>query len=81
MKSNDKEYDYSALLGRIKMKVGTQEKLAVLVDIHPSTLNQKLKNKSCFTQSEIKRICTVLDIPLEDIPLYFFCSATLENVS
>ena len=74
-------FDYSRLLGRIKEKGHTQITLGEQIGISPSTLNLKLSNKRAFRQEEIVKICGVLDIPLADIPLYFFCLKTSENGS
>lgn len=65
-------YNYSKLLGRLREKGITQEELARKIGLNPSTLNIKLKSKSDFSQTEIRMICEVLDIPLEEIPAYFF---------
>ena len=74
-------YDYSELLGKLRAKNITQEQLAKQISLSPSTLNQKLNNKSEFSQREMTKICKALDIPLEYISIYFFCSYTLENAS
>lgn len=63
-------YDYSRLLGRIKEKGYTQETLASVMHVNPSTLNRKLKNKCEFTQSEIRHLCQLLEV--EDVAGYFF---------
>lgn len=72
MNMGDKIYNYSELLGRIRAKNLTQKELAHIIKLNPSTLNQKLNNKSEFSQSEIKNICDVVDIPYSDIATYFF---------
>lgn len=71
---NKSTYDYSELLGRIKAKKITQEELAKQIHLNPSTLNQKLNNKSDFSQTEMRNICQVLDIPIDNIVSYFFAS-------
>ena len=65
-------YDYGKLLGRMKEKNITQEKLASLIGGTAATLSQKLNNKGRFKQSEISRICEELNISAEEIGLYFF---------
>lgn len=69
-----KVYDYSELLGRMRAQKITQEELAKRIHLNPSTLNQKLNNKSEFSQSEIRSILEVLGIPIRDTALYFFAS-------
>lgn len=65
-------YDYSELLGKIRSKKITQEELAKKIHLNPATLNQKLKNKSEFSQSEMRNICKALDVPIDNIVTYFF---------
>lgn len=65
-------YDYSELLGRIKAKKITQEELAKQIHLNPSTLNQKLNNKSEFSQSEMRNILNILEVPIDKIASYFF---------
>lgn len=65
-------YDYSKLLGRIKEYGYTQECLAKAIGKDKSTLCVKLNNKASFKQSEIKKICKILDIGGDEIGVYFF---------
>lgn len=65
-------FDYSKLKGRTKEFGLTQENIADKVAMSPGTYSQKLNNNSEFTQKEIQDICSVLSIPLSDIPIYFF---------
>ena len=81
MNTANRGYDYSELLGIIKAKNLRQEDLARKINMNPSTLNLKLNNKSEFTQSQMKRICMVLGIPLNNLSRVFFCPLTLENAS
>lgn len=66
------KFNYSKLLGRMKERGFTQEKLADCIRIAPTTLNAKLNNKGNFTTSEIARICKVLEISKDEIGVYFF---------
>lgn len=66
------KYNYSKLLGRIRERGFTQEKLASEIDKDKSTLSAKLKGKSAFTTKEIDDICRVLDISNNEIVEYFF---------
>lgn len=65
-----REYNYSRLLGRMKECGETQESVAKAINISVSSLNQKLKNRRDFSQTEIKNICRFLKI--DDIRAYFF---------
>ena len=67
-----KGYDYSELLGKLRAKKITQEELARKIHLNPSTLNQKLNNKSEFSQSEMRNILNVLEVPVSMIATYFF---------
>lgn len=63
---------YSMLLGKIREKGYSQERLAREIGLSAVSLNAKLQKKVDFKQREISSICAVLDIPRVDIPLYFF---------
>ena len=66
------EFDYSKLLGRIKEKLDKQEKLAEKMGLSQVSLNKKLNNQVQFTQKDIMSIVVILEISIEEIPLYFF---------
>lgn len=68
----DRSYNYSELLGKLKSKNITQEELARKIHLNPSTLNQKLNNKSEFSQTEMRNICSVLNVPLDNIVSFFY---------
>lgn len=65
-------FDYSKLRGKIREKCGTQEIFAKRLGISRTSLSQKLNNSNEFTQQEINNAAEILDIPLEQIPVYFF---------
>jgi len=64
--------DYSKLLGRMRERRMTQEALADAVGISRQQMNNKLNGRSAFKQSDIKAICSLLGIPLEEVGTYFF---------
>lgn len=66
------EMDYSRLLGRIKECGHTQKSLAESVHISESHFCQKIAGNYPFKQSDIQRICEVLQIPCNEIGVYFF---------
>ena len=78
---NNETFDYSELLGKMKKEKITQEELAKRLSINPSTLNQKINNRSEFTQKEMREILKILGEPLENVSIYFFSQNTLENAS
>ncbi len=65
-------YEYSALLGKIVEKVGTQGELARLIGLSERSLSLKLNNKLGWKQEEIRKVAEVLGIESEDIAYYFF---------
>lgn len=65
-------YDYSLLLGKMREKNYTQEKLAKSLGISECSVNFSLNNKRNFRQDEILKIIELLDIPKTQIERYFF---------
>lgn len=65
-------YNYGKLLWKMKEKHITQEMLAAKIGLQAPTLSQKLNNKAKFKQTEISKICNVLDIKSIEIGQYFF---------
>lgn len=65
-------YDYNKLLGKMREKRVTQDALAAEIGISSTSMNLSLNNKRDFRQDEILSVCEVLDIPLSEIPRYFF---------
>lgn len=66
------QYDYSLLLGRMREKGFTQEKMAQKIGISACSLNFSLNNKRNFRQDEILAIAKILDIPNKNLEKYFF---------
>lgn len=69
-----REYDYSRLLGRMREKGYTQEKLAKALGISETSLNHRLNNKQNFRQDEIVAASDILMIPRRNLEDYFFAS-------
>lgn len=65
-------YDYRKLRGRIVEKLGTQAKFAEKMGFSERTCSLKLTGKVPFTQPEIIKACSILDIAEGDIGAYFF---------
>jgi len=63
---------YSKLLGRIVEVYGTRKAFAEKAGYSVQTLRWKLDGRSEWGQKEILKICELLSIPHEDIPVYFF---------
>ena len=64
--------DYSKLRGKIKEKNYSEKEFANLIGMSAQTLSGKFKGISFFNTEEIKRAVKVLEIPTEDIYMYFF---------
>lgn len=64
--------DYGALKERMKEKGITQKQLATLLKVSEGQLSKKLSNEYVFKQTEIIRICDILDIEALEISRYFF---------
>ena len=71
------KFDYRRLKGRIKEMHGTQNEFAEAVGLSFVSISKKLNNLRQFKQSDIDKITEVLNIPKEEIPIYFF---TLERM-
>lgn len=76
-----RNYDYSKLRGKIIEKLGSLKKYAELLELSDTAVSNKLKNKTAFSQDEILRSMQkdVLDIPQEDVAIYFFTQKVGEN--
>lgn len=72
MSNERKIYDYSKLLGKIKEKFDTREKLVPNISISITSLNLRLTNSLQFNQQDIEELCQELDIEKREIPDYFF---------
>ena len=72
------KFNYDKLRGRIKEKLKSEAVFAGKIDISQASLSAKFNNKSDFTATEIIRACDkdVLDIPVNEIGIYFFCKTT-----
>lgn len=66
------DMDYSKLRGRIREFGYTQQKLASTIGISEGQLSQKMQGNYPFKQSEIEKICCVLEIDSMEIGSYFF---------
>lgn len=72
-------FDHSKLRGKIKEKYGTQDDFAAALGIGRVSLSQRLNNILDFTRREIDKSCELLEIPKEEIPIYFFVIKVQEH--
>ena len=63
---------YSKLRGRIVEIFGTNKAFADALDIDPASLSFKLNNKTPWKREEIELACILLNIPIDEVHLYFF---------
>lgn len=77
--NNDVEINHDKLKGRIKEVLGTQGKLAEKMELDETTISNKINSNTYFTQKEIVNICSILNIPFNKIPEYFFKEKVRES--
>ena len=65
-------FDYSKLKGRIIEKFGTMQAFSKNVKISSQSLSYKLNNKVDWRQSEITKAMKLLEIPFDEVDIYFF---------
>ena len=65
-------FNYSKLKGRIIEKFGTMQAFSKEVKISSQSLSYKLNNKVDWRQSEIAKAMKLLEIPFNEVDLYFF---------
>lgn len=66
------EFDFSKLLGRIVEMFGTRTAFAEKWGKTDRYLSDRLNNKIVMDMVDILEMRELLDIPCEDIPVYFF---------
>ena len=67
-----KQKPYAKLRGKIKEVFGTQDSFAKAMNINTASLSSKLNDKTQWKREEIVLACEQLDIPLEEVSVYFF---------
>ena len=63
---------YSKLRGRIVEKYYTMRNFADKIGVSRQTLSQKLTGKSEFSREDMKLFADALEIPKDEIGLFFF---------
>ena len=63
---------YAKLRGAIREKFRTQGAFARAMDMNPTTLSKKLSGLTDWTRQEIEKACRLLNIPPDQIHVYFF---------
>ena len=68
----EEEFDHSLLLERMYEYRYNVKTLSESIPLSRTTLYSKLKSETKFNQTEIKKICKLLEIPSSEISIYFF---------
>ena len=63
---------YAKLRGKIREMFGRNEAFAEAMEMDASSLSAKLNNRSPWKREEIEKACLLLEIPIEEVYLYFF---------
>lgn len=69
-KHND--YDYSALVNRIKSKYGTIAAFAKEMGCLESAMSMRLNNKTAWSQDDMFKAIGLLDIPEKQVMSFFY---------
>ena len=65
-------FNHNELKGRIIAKYGSQLEFAKAFGVSENTFSMKMNNKVRFTTDDIIKIIGMLEIPINEIGLYFF---------
>lgn len=63
---------YAKLRGRIREKFGTNTAFAQAMGIDPASVSFKLNNRTPWKREDIEKACELLEIPIEEVYIYFF---------
>ena len=63
---------YGKLRERIKFRYKTIGNFATVLQMSRSALSSKLNGLSAWTNTDIERVCKLLDIPITSVCEYFF---------
>lgn len=72
-------FDYSKLSGSITEYFVTRGAFAKSMGFSERTLSLKMNGKIQWKHEEIHKACELLNIPVEEIPIYFF-TLNVQNV-
>lgn len=74
-----RRYDYSKLRGRIKEKLGTEREFALRIGRTANYVSKVFQNGTYLAQNDIANGADVLDIPVDEIGVYFFTPEVHKN--
>lgn len=72
-------YDYRKLTGRIIEKFGSRAAFAEAANTSPRTISKKLNNAAKLTQDDIVLWGNLLEIPDDEVRVYFFTQSSQVN--
>ncbi len=72
---------YAKLRGRIVEKFGSQSAFAAAMGWREALLSAKLNGKSKWEFTEVMKVCEMLEIPLDEAHLYFFCTESCTSAT
>lgn len=73
------KFDYSKLRGRIREKLGSEKEYGKRMGFSSYTLSKRLNNDLPFKAPEIYESCIILEIPFEELKVYFFTPFVRNN--
>lgn len=74
-----RRYDYSKLRGRIKEKLGTEREFASRIGRTANYVSKVFQNGTYLAQNDIANGADILDIPVDEIGVYFFTPEVHKN--
>ena len=66
------EFKYAKLRARIKEMYGTEGRFAEALNTTPISVSRKFNERTQFSSDDIKTWCSLLEIPIEEVGVYFF---------
>ena len=66
------KFKYNKLRGKIREVFGSEREFAKHLGIKHNTLSGKINSKYSWKQHEIYKASKILNIPVKEIPTYFF---------
>ncbi len=76
----EEEFDYELLNKKIEKMGFNQIKFADSIPMSRTSLYMKLNNKTAFTQTDMRKICSILNIPSSQVGKYFFTPVVRKSV-
>ena len=75
----DVVFNYDKLRGRMKERLGTQDRFAKAIGLGRVSVSQSLNNQREFSAGAMLKSAQVLEFPLAEIPNYFFAEVVQKH--